>query len=132
MTIKTQITQLTAIRDELAAQLNATPMTTDASHIITALGNVNVAIADLNRAERQAQITQLTAMVNVLVTGEGGDFMIQVTPGQVSHLKTLLAEYADSGDWHDDINTIIDNAPRIKTVGSINTSGDGGGWYDND
>lgn len=53
MTIRTQIELLTMIRDDLAAKLNATPTTVDASPIISALGSVNVAIADLYRAEHQ-------------------------------------------------------------------------------
>lgn len=82
--------------------------------------------------ESMDALTMKAKLVNVSVTGEGGDYMIQVTPAQVKQLKKLLKRYTVNGVWLDEINDIIDGATKVSTVGTINTSGDGGGWYDNE
>jgi hypothetical protein len=98
-------------------------------------------INDLRRSRSDAQerLTQLLAdkqleIVNVAVDTEGGEFIIQVTRAQADRLHTLLEDYQGTGDWPDEVNDIINGAPRIKieTVGTISTYGDGGGWYDNE
>ncbi|SRR6266404_1248308 len=118
---------LVEARSQLAAALptmdNFDPGA-DIDDLVKAIQAINVQLKRLTTGTPQ--------LVNVAVTGEGGDFMIRVTLDQLSRLKALLAEYSSSGEWHDEINAIIDNAPRITAVGTINTSGDGGGWYDNE
>lgn len=72
------------------------------------------------------------SFVHVALTGEGGDSVIKVTPKNLKQLKVLLKEYADTGEWADEINDILYKCKTVRTVGTINTMGDGGGWYDND
>jgi hypothetical protein len=69
-------------------------------------------------------------MYHILVTGEGGDFMIRVPKYHRIELKKLTKAYMKTGEWDQRINDIINIAARVTPVGIINTSGDGGGWYE--
>ncbi len=71
-------------------------------------------------------------LYNVRVSGEGGEEVIMLNKPDMQLIQRLLREYVETGDWDDMINELIDNAPKIECVGTINTCGDGGGWYDAD
>lgn len=69
-------------------------------------------------------------MPHIMIAGEDGpDRMVKMSARDLKRVKTLLAEYQDTGDWADEINEIIARSTPVDHVGTIDTSGDGGGYY---
>jgi hypothetical protein len=65
--------------------------------------------------------------VNIEVQSENGTYVVKMTTADA---KVLSEAYMRTGDWDDEINDIINRSEQIDCVGTINTMGDGGGWYE--
>ena len=68
-------------------------------------------------------------MANVMIEGENGSQMVDMSDSDLKRAKVLLRKYQNTGDWADELNDIIQRSRAIACVGTIITSGDGGGWY---
>ena len=69
------------------------------------------------------------SLVNIRIDSEDNVQIVKMTRDDVVRVKVLLKSYMKTGNWSDDINTIIDRSEVVTCVGVINTTGDGGGWY---
>lgn len=67
--------------------------------------------------------------VLVTIASEDGDYIVEMTEADMIEAKALLRKAQRKGEWPDAVNDIIDRSRKLKTVGSINTMGDGWGWY---
>lgn len=70
--------------------------------------------------------------VNIRVASEEREYLVKMTPNDVKRIKPLLKRYQRTGEWADEINTILDRSEEITFIATINTMGDGGGWYEGD
>jgi hypothetical protein len=69
-------------------------------------------------------------MPYVMIAGEDGpDRMVKMPAKDLKRARVLLIEYQDTGDWAQELNDIIDRSTPVDHVGTISTSGDGGGYY---
>ncbi len=69
---------------------------------------------------------------NVTILSEDRTYVVSMKSEDIPRVKKLLKEYQRTGEWADEINDIIHRSKEVTTVGTINTMGDGGGWYKND
>jgi len=83
---------------------------------------------DRKRIQQLAGIDP-TAMAFVMIDTEDGQFVVQMSRVDIIKTKTLLKAGDAEGEWPDEVNKIINRSKKIKVVGTINTSGDGWGWY---
>lgn len=69
----------------------------------------------------------------VLLDSEGGQQLVKMTKAQANKIKKLIEAAQDedtgSGEWPDEVNDILDECEFIS-VATLNTMGDGWGWYD--
>lgn len=73
----------------------------------------------------------MTTPVSVLVVvqGEGGTELYDMSYLDAVRCRKLLGEAVKHGEYPEEVNTIIKRAKRVKAFGTIDTSGDGWGWY---
>ena len=81
---------------------------------------------DLGR--RMKIIREVTDPVLVQITSEGGDSVVSMMPGDAAKVRALLKE---ADEWPDEVNDILNRARPLNVVGTVNTMGDGWGWYEN-
>lgn len=71
----------------------------------------------------------------VLIDSEGGQQLVKMTKTQANRIKKLIeaAQDEDTGDFEfpDEVNEILDECEFIS-VPTLNTMGDGWGWYEED
>lgn len=70
--------------------------------------------------------------VLVRIYSEEETYVVEMTKLQADICKKLLTNAVKTGDdWPDKVGDILDKCKRrdVKVVGSINTMGDGWGWY---
>lgn len=68
-------------------------------------------------------------LVHVQVDTEGGSFVVAMRQQDADRAQQLLKAARHTGEWPDEVNKLINRSKKIKTVGIINTMGDGWGWY---
>lgn len=66
----------------------------------------------------------------VRIISEDRTRVVRMKPEDITRVKVLLRFYQRTGDWLDEINDIINRSEEVTCVGTINTIGDGGGWYE--
>lgn len=67
--------------------------------------------------------------VFVQVASEDETYVVVMSKEDAERAKQLLQKSMRNGEWNDEVNTILDRSKRLSTIGTINTMGDGFGWY---
>lgn len=68
----------------------------------------------------------------ITIDSECDTYTIEVSAADLKKIKKLMAKATDEGEWPDAVNDILDKYEPIETAGTLNTMGDGWGWYDNE
>lgn len=67
--------------------------------------------------------------VFVQIESEEGSYVVEMSKEDAATAKKLLTKAMRSDEWPDEVNTIIDRSKKLRLAGTINTMGDGWGWY---
>lgn len=73
--------------------------------------------------------------VSLVSESEEGTQTVRMTIADAKLAKKLLNAQSrknDGGEWPDEVNAIIDRSEIVPIYGTINSMGDGWGWYTNE
>ena len=65
----------------------------------------------------------------VMVTGEGGTDIYEMSHEDAVRCRKLLGEAVKHDEYPDEVNDILDRAAKVTMFGIIDTSADNWGWY---
>lgn len=68
-------------------------------------------------------------MPMILVESEGGTEIVKLTAANLKKIKRLMEVAQEEGEWPDEVNDILDEGEIVQVAGTLNTMGDGWGWY---
>jgi len=70
--------------------------------------------------------------VLVRVESEAGTEVLEFLRGDAEQIKSLMLAAENTSEYPFEVNDIIDRGKPIPLFGSVNTMGDGWGWYDSE
>lgn len=74
-------------------------------------------------------INEATDNVMIIVESEEGTQVLSFDRKTVERIKQLLLS---SEEWPDEVNQLLDQGTPADITGTVNTMGDGWGWYGSD
>lgn len=68
--------------------------------------------------------------VMVMVSGEGGSQIYQISQDDLNRIRELFAEAEETEEYPEEVNYILDQYQEVQVAATISTHGDGWGFHE--